>query len=326
MKFSSLTGNERIKRLLQRAVSDGRIGQGLIFAGPRGVGKHQFALALAQAINCESPSAGDACGICSTCKKFAAREFTDVKTIEPDGQFIKIEQMRDMAREAYFMPYEGRRRVYILDEAERLKEQAANSILKTLEEPPDTSLLILVTAKPYALLETIRSRCQMMNFAPLATDELEAYLKANYKRPAQETTLLARLARGSLGRALEIDLGLYKEKRDTMMELIEALAVKGDTLKLMNLAEHMGRKLDKAEFENHIDLLMILLEDIFHLKFGRSPEALTNGDIGKRLEAVAEVASVEKISHWVEKLEELLQNLPRNINRHIAMEALLISA
>jgi DNA polymerase III subunit delta' len=326
MKFSTLIGNPRIKQLLQRAVSDGRISQGLIFAGPRGVGKHQFALALAQAINCERPLEGDACGNCATCRKFAAREFTDVKTIEPDGQFIKIEQTREMAREAYFRPYEGRRRVYILNDAERLKEQAANSILKTLEEPPETSLLILITAKPYALLETIRSRCQMMNFAPLATAELEAHLQANYKRPADETRLLARLARGSLGRALEIDLGVYREQRNSMMELIEALAVKRDTLKLMQMAEHLGRKLEKAEFENQLDLLMILLEDIFHLKFGRSPESLTNLDILKRLELVAEVTPVDRITNWVEKLEGVLQNLSRNINRHIAMEALLLSA
>jgi DNA polymerase III subunit delta' len=326
MKFSSLIGNERIKRLLKRAVAEERIGQSLIFAGQRGVGKHQFALALAQAINCQQPVEGDACGLCATCKKFAARQFTDVKTILPDGQFIKIEQTREMLREAYFMPYEGRRRVYLLDEAERLKEQAANSILKTLEEPPDTSLLILITAKPYALLETIRSRCQMMNFAPLAADELEAYLAANYKRPLDETRLLARLARGSLGRALEIDLGVYKEKRATMMELIEALAVTRDTIKLMNLAEYLGRKLDKAEFENHIDLLMILLEDIFHLKVGKSVESLTNADIVKRLEQIAEVTSVEKITAWAEEMEEVLQNLARNINRHIAMEAILITA
>jgi DNA polymerase-3 subunit delta' len=326
MKFSSLIGNERIKRLLKRAVAEGRIGQSLIFAGQRGVGKHQFALALAQAINCERPVEGDACGACATCRKFAARQFTDVKTLVPDGQFIKVVQMREMSIEANFMPDEGRRRVYLIDEAERLNEAAANSILKTLEEPPETSLLILITAKPYALLETIRSRCQMMNFAPLAADELETHLKANYKRPADETRLLARLARGSLGRALEIDLGIYKEKRGTMMELIEALAVTRDTIKLMNLAEYLGRKLDKAEFENHIDLLMILLEDIFHLKLGKSVDSLTNADIVKRLEQVAEVTSVEKITDWVGKLEEVSQNLVRNINRHIAMEAILITA
>src|ERR1041384_2478858 len=122
MRFASLVGNQRIKALLMRAARDGRIGQGLIFAGPTGIGKYQFALALSQAVNCERPVKGDACGECSTCRKFAARDFTDVKTIVADGQFIKIEQTREMASEAQFRPFEGRRRVFILDEAERLKE------------------------------------------------------------------------------------------------------------------------------------------------------------------------------------------------------------
>ena len=325
MNFASLIGNERIKQLLKRAVAEGRIGQGLIFAGPSGVGKHRFALALAQAINCLRPVDGDACGECATCRKFAAREFTDVKTITPDGQFIKIDQMREMSREAYYRPYEGRRRVYIIDAAERLREEAANSILKTLEEPPDTSQIVLITAKPYALLETIRSRCQLLNFAPLSYEELEAYLKANYKRPLEETRLLAHLARGSLGRALEIDLGEYKEKRATLMELIEALLVTCDTVKLMQAAEYLGRKLDKEAFEHHLDLLMTLLEDLFHLKLGEPTETLTNQDMAKRLLQTAEVASFERLTNFVEQLEKVLQNLPRNINRHIAMESVLIS-
>lgn len=325
MNFASLVGNERIKQLLKRAVAEGRTGQGLIFAGPRGIGKHRFALAFAQAVNCLQPIGGDSCGECQNCRKFAARDFTDVKTISPDGQFIKVEQMRDLSREAYFRPYEGRRRVYILDEAERLGEEAANSILKTLEEPPDTSLLVLITAKPYALLETIRSRCQTLNFAPLSRDDLKAYLEANYKRPAEETRLLARLARGSIGRALEIDLGEYKEKRSLLMEMVEALLVTRDTVKMMHSAEYLARKLDKEAFESHLDLLMTLLEDLFHLKLGEPTERLTNYDISKRLEQVAEVASLERITGFVEELEKVLQNLPRNVNRHIAMEGALLS-
>ena len=324
MKFSSLIGNERIKLSLTRAVAQGRIAQGLIFAGPRGVGKHQFAMALAQAVNCERPVNGDSCGECVNCRKFAAREFTDVKTITPDGQFIKIEQTREMSKTAYFKPYEGRRRVFILDEAERLKEQAANSILKTLEEPPSTSLLILLTAKPYALLQTIRSRCQMMNFAPLSYAELEAFLKANYKRPIDETRLLARLARGSIGRALEIDLGEYKEKRKTILEVIEALSLKRDTVRLLSAAEYFGRKLEKEEFERQMELLLILLEDLLYVKLGEDVERLTNADITKQLERVAETASIEQIMDWAEKIEDVLRNLPRNINRHLAMEAAFV--
>ncbi|MFP5261955.1 MAG: DNA polymerase III subunit delta' [Blastocatellia bacterium] len=326
MPFSSLVGNERIKKLLRRAVSEGRVGQGLIFSGQRGVGKHQFALALAQAVNCTAPRGGDACGECLSCRKVASREHPDVHTISPDGQFIKIGQMREMSQEAQYRPYEGRRRVYIIDDAERLREEAANSILKTLEEPPASSLILLVTAKPYALLETIRSRCQMLSFAPLTPDELEAYLKANFKRPIEETRMLARLARGSIGRTLEIDLGVYREKRAMMLELIEAATVARDTVKLLGAAEHLGRKLEKDEFEDHLDVLMVLLADLFHLKLGEPAGSLTNSDVAPRLERTAESMTLEQIADWAGRVEEVLRSLARNVNRQLAMEAMLVQA
>jgi DNA polymerase-3 subunit delta' len=325
MTFSSLVGNERIKRLLRRAVAEGRIGQGLIFAGQRGVGKHRFALALAQAVNCERPVDGDACGACLSCRKMAANEHTDVETIAPDGQFIKINQMREMSNKAQFRPYIGRRRVYIIDDADRLNEAASNSILKVLEEPPETTLLILVTSKPYQLLETIRSRCQVLSFAPLSAGELEAFLKANYKRPLEETRMLARLARGSIGRTLEIDLGVYREKRDRMLEMLEALAINRDTIKLMGAAEYLGRKLEKDEFENHLDVLMVLLADLFHLKLGEPADSLTNSDIAPRLERIRDAATIEQITGWAGKIEQVLQSLTRNVNRQLAMETMLIA-
>jgi DNA polymerase-3 subunit delta' len=325
MPFSSLVGNERLKRLLQRAVAEDRIRQGLIFAGPRGVGKQQFALALAQALNCRRPLGGDACGTCDQCIKIAAREHIDVETIAPDGQFIKIAQMREMAERGNYRPYDGRRRVYILDDAERLNLNAANSILKVLEEPPETTLLLLVTAKPYALLPTIRSRCQMLSFAPLTAGELEAFLNENYKRPAEENRLLARLARGSIGRALEIDLGIYREQRAMMVELIEAVIISRDTMKLMQAAEHLAKKLEREEFERHLDALLVLLGDVFHLKLGETAESLTNADIAPRLERIAEMATLEQIADWVERIENVMQGLARNLNRQLAMEEMLLA-
>ncbi|MEW6212899.1 MAG: DNA polymerase III subunit delta' [Acidobacteriota bacterium] len=325
MPFASLVGNERIKKLLRRAVREGRVSQGLIFAGPAGVGKHRFAIAFAQAVNCLSQKEGDACGHCTQCIKIEAREHVDVETISPDGQFIKIEQMRKLSEAAQFRPYEGRRRVFIIDQAHRLRVEAANSILKTLEEPPPTSLLLLVTSKPYALIETIRSRCLMLSFAPLAVGELESFLETNYRRPADETRLLARLARGSVGRALEIDLGQYKEKRRMMIEIIEALSVRRDTVRLLNAAEYMSRKLEREEFEDHLDTLLVLLMDMFHLKLGRSKNALINADISDHLARIAEAMSIELIIDWVEKIEELLANLARNLNRHVALDAMFVS-
>jgi DNA polymerase III subunit delta' len=336
MSFSTLIGNERIKRLLQRAVAEGRTGQGLIMAGPRGVGKHQFALALAQAVNCQRPAGGDACGECVACRKIARAEHADVRTISRESQdpnvkkdyksqFIKIEQMRDLAAAAQFRPYEGRRRVYIIDEAEYLREEAANAILKTLEEPPPTTLIILLTTKPYALLETIRSRCLMLSFAPLTPGEIESYLKANFKRPAEETRMLARLARGSIGRALEIDLGEYREKRAMMIDLIEALSLKPDTLKLMEAAEYLGKKLERAEFEDHLETLIVLLADLFHLKLAVRADALTNADAAARLERIAEAVTIDQITGWVERIEQVLQGLSRNVNRQLAMESAFVT-
>lgn len=325
MPFSSLVGNDRIKSLLTRAVSENRIGQGLIFAGPEGVGKRTFALALAGAVNCLSPVNGDGCGKCGPCRKIELGEHLDVRTYAPDGQFIKIDQMREMSTEAQFKPYEGRRRVLIIDEADRMNIRASNSILKTLEEPPATSLIILVTTKPYALLETIRSRCQMLSFAPLTYSELEKHLRSRFKRPEAEIQLLARLARGSVGRALEIDLGEYRERRKTMIELVDAALVQHDSVRLINAAEFLGKKLDRDQFVQHMDALLVILSDMFYLKLDQPEERLTNVDAVSRLGQLADAVSVDQITEWVDQIELILKDLARNISRQLASEAMLIS-
>jgi len=337
MPFSSLIGNNRIKQSLRRAVAEERIGQGLILAGPDGVGKHQFALALAQAVNCEKPIDGDACGRCAACRNIERGEHPDVKTIlreirDPDAkkearsQFIKIDQMRQMSSEAQFRPYVGRRRVFMIDEADWLREDAASSILKTLEEPPETSLLILITSKPYALLETIRSRCLMLSFAPLTPTEIESYLKQTSKLQADEIAMTARLACGSIGRALEIDLEEYREKRETLLEMLESLALAKDSARLTAAAEFLGRKLERDQFQDHLEVLNSLLSDVFHLKVGGPADVLINADASRRLQRIADAVQMEQIIEWTEKLQEILLSLARNVNRQLAMESMLIKS
>jgi DNA polymerase-3 subunit delta' len=322
--FSELIGNDKIKSLLKRAIAEGRLGQGLIMAGPRGVGKRLFAIALAQALNCEHLTSGDACGACVPCQKIATGEHPDVQTVQPDGHFIKINQMRQLRRESQYKTFEGRRRVLIVDEAEKMRQEAANSILKTLEEPPDDSLIILITSKPYALLDTVRSRCQMLNFAPLQPAEIESHLAANCRRPLEEIRLLARLADGSIGRALEIDLGQYRQKRQLALELIGAL-ISGDELKLMGAAEYLGRKLEREDFLEHMDALMLVLYDLFRMKLCEPAESLVNVDMADELAGLARAASANLLADWVECLEEILRNLNRNINRQLALERFLIA-
>src|SRR6266545_596719 len=195
MSFAKLVGNQRNKEILQRLLKNGRVNSTLIFAGPDGVGKRQFALAFAKAANCQkapaSADASDGCDECSVCRRINAGGYGDVTVVRPEGQFIKIAQTREMAEEVYFRPREGRQRFFIIDEADRLREEAANSLLKTLEEPPSTSTIILLTARPAALLSTIRSRAQRLNFAALSVAEMEKFLAENYPRPAPEAALLA---------------------------------------------------------------------------------------------------------------------------------------
>jgi DNA polymerase III, delta subunit, C terminal len=136
--------------------------------------------------------------------------------------------------------------------------------------------------------------------------------------------LRARLSRGSIGHALEIDLNEYRQTRDTMLDVVEALGVTREIAKLVSASEYLGRKLDKDEFEVHIDVLLILLDDLFHLKL-HAPEALlTNEDIVEQLKRVSEKISVEHINGWVERIEEIFRALPRNVNRQLAMDAMFI--
>ncbi|MFY9572646.1 MAG: DNA polymerase III subunit delta' [Blastocatellia bacterium] len=335
MPFKSLIGNDRIKTLLQRAISEGRIGQSLLMAGPRGVGKYQFAVALAQALNCAHVEKGDACGDCVICRKIERREYGDVRTIlreskDPSikkdykSQFIKIDQIRELSELAQFRPYEGRRRIFIIDEAEWLRHEAANSLLKTLEEPPPSSLLVLVTSKPYALIETIRSRCLLLSFAPLDAAEIENHLRTKQNKTAEEARLLARLSRGSLGQAREIELEEYLETRNTMLELVETLASSHNDANLLAASEYLGRRLEKDDFEGHLDTLMVLLADAFYIKLG-SQESLTNTDVADRLARVAAKITIEQITEWVDRIEQISFALIRNVNRQLAMDAMLIT-
>ncbi|MEK7830086.1 MAG: hypothetical protein AAB401_03325, partial [Acidobacteriota bacterium] len=137
MSFAKLIGNERNKQILQRLLSGGRISATMIFAGPDGIGKRQFALTLAKAANCQKVPANsfstDSCDECAVCRRIDEGVYGDVTTIQPDGQFIKIAQTRALAEEVYYRPREGRQRFFIIDEADRLRDEAANSMLKTLE-------------------------------------------------------------------------------------------------------------------------------------------------------------------------------------------------
>ncbi|MBS1789931.1 MAG: DNA polymerase III subunit delta' [Acidobacteria bacterium] len=328
MSFAKLIGNERNKTILQRMLAHGRIAGTLIFAGPDGVGKRQFALTLAKAANCQKSPGGsfatDSCDECGVCRRIDDGSYGDVTTIQPDGQFIKIGQTRELAEEVYYRPREGRQRFFILDEADRLRDEAANSLLKTLEEPPPTSTLILLTSRPNSLLQTIQSRAQRINFAPLPIPEMETFLAENYPRPAADTALLARVTEGRIGQATAFDLSDYRQERRTLMELLELMARGEDRFRLLKAAEYIGKK-ERDEFEKELDLLISILRDVFLLSGGASPEQIVNVDVADRLQQLAAKIGLARVALWSETISEVRKKLRVNINRQVAMEAALLS-
>lgn len=328
MSFAKLIGNQRNKQILQRLLQNGRLASTLIFAGPDGIGKRQFALTVAKAANCHRASAGefaaDSCDECPVCRRIDTDAYGDVTTLRPDGQYIKIAQTRQLAAAVYSRPREGKQRFFIIDEAERLREEAANSLLKTLEEPPPTSTIILLTARPDALLTTIRSRAQQLNFTPLAVAEMEQYLAENFPRPQPDNALLARVTGGRIGQATAFDLSIYRQERRTLIELLDLAAAGSNRPRLLKAAEFLGKK-EREDFEKELELLTSLLRDLLLLAGGQASDQIVNIDAVDRLQPLAAKIGLARVIAWSEKLNELRHNLRININRQIAMEALLLA-
>jgi DNA polymerase-3 subunit delta' len=201
-RFADFIGNPRIVGIVSRALQRDRLPHASIFSGPEGVGKRALAELVAMRLNCLSPAGPEPCGSCSSCKKLAAGMHPDFRVLEPEGAVIKIDQVRALSGEIAFEPFEARYRVAVLDPADRMRPEGANSLLKTLEEPPSRTFLILVTANAYALLPTIRSRCRQLQFGAIPPAAIERYLVAQAGRPAAEAREAASFSRGSLGFAL----------------------------------------------------------------------------------------------------------------------------
>lgn len=341
--FSTLIGNDEVKESLRRVLTGSRVPGSLLFTGEEGIGKKLFALELAKVLNCRNRSGAEACDECSSCKRIANSTFppftsaddnkermiwsehADVAMVRPYKQIIRVKPMRELEREANFRPFEGAARVFIVEDADYMNEQAASALLKTLEEPPATSHLILTTTNPMALLATIRSRCQMIRFAPIPADEIERFLIQRNNPAADDARLLARTSRGSLGRALAADVDDYRDRRESMLTILKSLTLTGDRAQLLRASEELAAAKDRSDYEQSLDVLEALIRDAWSLSLGRPADSIINIDRLRDLERIASELRSEKAAAWLTTIEELRGALEVNINRKIASDGLLVS-
>jgi len=329
MAFHELIGQSAARAFLQRGLASGRLPASLLFTGPAGVGKRQFALALAQALNCpEAPNTG--CGRCTTCRRIAQGEYPDVLQVAPDGTHIKIGQVREAIRFATDLPYEGRRRVVIFERVDTFNTAAANAFLKTLEEPPAHAQLILISARPDALPATIRSRCPVVRFVLLSPEEVEQCLEQYARRPPADQRFLARLAQGRPGTVTGLDLEVYRQQRRALLELLTLLGQGNAVPRLLKAAQYFG-KLERPEFEFVLDILASLIRDLVYLKAtlaAATPrlleDQLVHSDVQSRLVELAKMFSLDRLQQILNRFESIRRGLDRNINRVLALEAALL--
>ncbi|HEV7796748.1 MAG TPA: DNA polymerase III subunit delta' [Pyrinomonadaceae bacterium] len=340
--FDQLTGNERVKNLLKRIVEAGRIPGALLFTGEEGIGKKLFALAIAKALNCKSPRGVEGCGRCPSCVRIGKFNYPqssesddwkgiiwtdhpDVGMVVAPKRILLVEQMRLIEREANYRPYEGNARVFLIDDAEKLNDSSANALLKVLEEPPHTSHIVLLTSRPDMLLPTIRSRCQMIRFSPLAPKEIEAHLLQNKIASAGEARVRARVARGSLGRSLESGFDDFVSQRAGMLQLLQALAVTDDRIQLLRSAEEFNDARHKEDYESRLDILETLIRDAWMLSLQAPPESVVNEDLLPQLQQISERLDSRRPASWISQIEEMREQLVVNINRKAATDSLFLT-
>ncbi len=339
--FGKIIGNDRVKDVLRRHLASDRVPNAMLFAGTDGVGKRLFALELAKAFLCREKTNGEAFGTCPACMRAGQFEFpkdddkdahkkvifsnhADVGTVIPYNRNILVDAIRDLEREAYFRPYEANARFFLIDDADKMNDAAANALLKTLEEPASTSHIILISSRPDTLLPTIRSRCQTVRFSPVETEKIEQFLTGERNISAADAKLSARLAFGSVGRALTIELEKLKPQRDLLIRVLQDAIENHDRVSLLQAAEKLNDAKNKDNFEANLEILLTLIRDAWTLALGGSDENIINIDLASQLKHLSSNAETRRLAGWIDGIEVLRENMIVNVNRKVATDALFM--
>ncbi|MGA2048945.1 MAG: DNA polymerase III subunit delta' [Terracidiphilus sp.] len=361
MGFHDFLGNTQTVTHLRESIRAERFPHSLILAGPRGAGKYTLALMLAKAVNCLNPTESDGlpdfCGVCSNCKRIAdaanleervaeaveAREalretdkretriliqtHPDVLIVPPDPPQlqIKIGQVRQVIHVAYYRPPVESKRTFTIFTSSAFMKEAANSLLKLLEEPPEHTSLILLTENPQELLPTIRSRAVVHRLGALPPAELEQLLAK--RRPLlkqADRALAARLAEGAVGRALNIDLDVYLASRQDALVMLRTALGEPDYTQLFHATESYRAGADGQEKTiNLLRAMGSLIEDLLLMVAG-TPQLIRNLDLGSELQRMAQGLTVDWIDGAARALVQVESGMRRNLLRSLSLDAMAV--
>lgn len=314
-----VVGHEWAIDLLKRQQNNGRVPQSLLITGPPNIGKSCVARFFAQYLDCQAEA--PPCGHCLSCRKVISGNHPDIRIFDDDGEPLKIDQIRALQRELSLSPLEGRYRVALLCNFERATTSAANALLKTLEEPTSSVVMILTASNPGDLLPTIVSRCQILTLRPLPDAEVHAALKNRWQATPEHAELLAQLAAGRLGWAVRAlaDEAFVERRTQRFDDLLDLLRM--HRAERLTYAQELSR--DVVALKETLILWLTIWRDLLLLQ-SNSKTKIVNLDWLDALQNIAEHSSVFRIKEIIIRLQTALINLERNVNPRLNLEVVLL--
>ncbi len=318
--MQEITTHKTVRRLLTRAVRADKICHAYLIAGPEGCGKRTLAREMACALVCET-RAFPSCGECGPCRRMAAGNHPDVTEIEAEGKYIKIDQLREYAKALHYHSFEGGYKVGIIPECEMMREEAQNAFLKTLEEPPPDTVLILTTTNLSKIVPTIQSRCQLIRLGPLPLSVIKELVAKERDLDPEKAELVASLAQGNAVRALDMDLGMVVDKRkEIILKLLEIGP--DDRTAILDFAEKLSK--DESSQAFLLDLLTGFYLDVLYMKLGKTD--IRNKDLFEQAGREARKTPLKTIISRVESARRARDMIYlSNANARLTWEVLTMS-
>jgi DNA polymerase-3 subunit delta' len=331
MSFKDIIGHEKQIRILQSAALRNRLSHAYLFYGMEGIGKRTVAETFAKALNCDrlntaAPEAFpgnndfDSCDRCPSCYKADRNSHSDIVTVKPDGQFIRVREIRDIQEQMKFAPLEGKRRIFLMTDADRMNSISANALLKTLEEPSRNNLLILLTSSPHQLPVTILSRCQPVRFNPLNRDTVASFLQKRLSMDTERACAIASSSAGSIGKALEMN----DDSRMTIRnDILQIILTGHEKEPLTSLAAIGSFGKDREVITDSLHILMTGYRDALIYKETGNDEHIINRHCKDIVQTAARRLSRREILDNIRSVDWAMNAIDRNANKKLTLEVML---
>lgn len=322
--FREIVGHEQMIEHLKNAIQSNKVSHAYLFQGDPGSGKGMAADAFAMTLQCES-SGTDACGNCHSCKQAASRNHPDIIYVTHEKpNSIGVDDIRSqLVGDVMIKPYNGKYKIYIVEEAEKMTPQAQNALLKTLEEPPAYAVILLLTTNASLLLDTIRSRCVLLNLRPVPDEQVRRYLMEHLEIPDYQADICVAFAQGSIGKAVSLASSEnFNAIKASAMHLMGTIKDK-DINDVINMVKEVQQY--KVDIRDYLDILAVWFRDVLYFKATRDVDGVIFKDQLKNIRKNASTSSYEGLEQILKAIQTAKTRLDANVNFDLTMELLFLT-